>query len=331
MRRAPTALKHVDVACKAPVTRSNGSGVGQIRVIYCARDLHSMEVVHGQSGREEEGVSEAREEEEDREEGSPSRDFETREGEGGPEGTAPREEQDGEGQEEGESHRQEGEEGGPENRSARKSRGPDGGGQEDRDGRGSASGFAHAAATHARTAASAPADGCPSGTLEADTCGPRGASVTRSSRTASASPHAHPVAEAHAFHSVVGSRLTIPGRLRTTGPARSLLAGPLARARAPYPDWHVLRVAPRLDPSITHRRWATMRNALVLALLAGGIALGAPEDTRAQGLIAVGEMAPDFELPGATRYGALAEPVTLSDYRGETVVLAFFFRVRTPG
>jgi peroxiredoxin Q/BCP len=74
-----------------------------------------------------------------------------------------------------------------------------------------------------------------------------------------------------------------------------------------------------------------MRNAFFLALLAGGIALGAPVDARAQGLLAVGEMAPDFELPGATRYGALAEPVRLSDYRGETVVLAFFFRVRTPG
>lgn len=73
-----------------------------------------------------------------------------------------------------------------------------------------------------------------------------------------------------------------------------------------------------------------MRNALFLALLAGGFALGAA-DARAQDLIAVGEMAPDFELQGATRYGALADPVRLSDYRGETVVLAFFFRVRTPG
>jgi peroxiredoxin len=49
------------------------------------------------------------------------------------------------------------------------------------------------------------------------------------------------------------------------------------------------------------------------------------------GLIAVGEMAPDFALPGATRYGALADPVRLSDYRGETVVISFFFRVRSPG
>jgi peroxiredoxin Q/BCP len=74
-----------------------------------------------------------------------------------------------------------------------------------------------------------------------------------------------------------------------------------------------------------------MRLATFLALLAGAIAMGAPVDARAQGLLAVGEMAPDFELPGATRYGALASPVRLSDYRGETVVLAFFFRVRTPG
>jgi thioredoxin-dependent peroxiredoxin len=45
----------------------------------------------------------------------------------------------------------------------------------------------------------------------------------------------------------------------------------------------------------------------------------------------VGVEAPDFELPGATRYGELAESVKLSDYRGQTVVLAFFFRARTRG
>jgi peroxiredoxin Q/BCP len=47
--------------------------------------------------------------------------------------------------------------------------------------------------------------------------------------------------------------------------------------------------------------------------------------------IAVGTMAPDFELPGATRYGVLQDPVRLSDFRGEVVVLAFFFRARTRG
>jgi len=74
-----------------------------------------------------------------------------------------------------------------------------------------------------------------------------------------------------------------------------------------------------------------MRRTILLALLAGAFAMGAPVAGNAQELLAVGEMAPDFALPGATRYGALAEPMRLSDYRGETVVLAFFFRVRTPG
>ena len=75
-----------------------------------------------------------------------------------------------------------------------------------------------------------------------------------------------------------------------------------------------------------------MRKAICLAVVAGALAMAAPADTSAQdGLLAVGTMAPDFALPGATRYGALAQPVRLSDFRGETVVLSFFFRVRTPG
>jgi peroxiredoxin Q/BCP len=45
----------------------------------------------------------------------------------------------------------------------------------------------------------------------------------------------------------------------------------------------------------------------------------------------VGAVAPDFALPGATRYGLLKSPVRLSDYKGETVVLAFFFKARTRG
>jgi len=45
----------------------------------------------------------------------------------------------------------------------------------------------------------------------------------------------------------------------------------------------------------------------------------------------VGTVAPDFALPGATRYGLLKSPVRLSDYKGETVVLAFFFKARTRG
>jgi hypothetical protein len=76
-----------------------------------------------------------------------------------------------------------------------------------------------------------------------------------------------------------------------------------------------------------------MRQAICVMLLAGAFVMGDPVDAGAQddGLLAVGEMAPDFALPGATRHGVLEEPVSLSDYRGETVVLAFFFRVRTRG
>lgn len=44
-----------------------------------------------------------------------------------------------------------------------------------------------------------------------------------------------------------------------------------------------------------------------------------------------GSVAPDFSLPGATRYGILRDPVRLSDYRGDVVVIGFFFRARTPG
>ncbi len=78
-----------------------------------------------------------------------------------------------------------------------------------------------------------------------------------------------------------------------------------------------------------HSRWVS------LAALAGALALGATAPAAGQEaepeLLAVGEMAPDFALPGATRYGVLADPVRLSHYRGETVVIAFFFRVRTRG
>ena len=46
---------------------------------------------------------------------------------------------------------------------------------------------------------------------------------------------------------------------------------------------------------------------------------------------AVNDVAPDFTLAGADRYGLLKTPVRLSDYRGRTVVLAFFFQARTKG
>lgn len=73
------------------------------------------------------------------------------------------------------------------------------------------------------------------------------------------------------------------------------------------------------------------KNFLTVALLAGlagGAAAQQPADPPGP---KVGDMAPDFSLSGATRYGLLQEPVRLSQYRGEVIVLAFFSRARTRG
>ncbi len=77
-----------------------------------------------------------------------------------------------------------------------------------------------------------------------------------------------------------------------------------------------------------------MGRLVALALLTGGLILGTASESAAQAehqFLAVGETAPDVQFSAGTRYGVLAEPVSLSDFRGETVVLAFFFRARTPG
>lgn len=55
------------------------------------------------------------------------------------------------------------------------------------------------------------------------------------------------------------------------------------------------------------------------------------EPAGAQNAPAVATEAPDFTGSGVTRYGALDHPVTLSDFRGKTVVLAFFPKARTKG
>ena len=77
-----------------------------------------------------------------------------------------------------------------------------------------------------------------------------------------------------------------------------------------------------------------MRRLVLAALVALGMtAVGAavPTPVVGQEPWEVGAEAPDFTLPGATRHGVLADSVRLSDYAGETVVLAFFFRARTKG
>jgi len=47
--------------------------------------------------------------------------------------------------------------------------------------------------------------------------------------------------------------------------------------------------------------------------------------------LTVGTEAPDFTLPAATEAGVSAKPVRLADLRGQTVVIAFFFKARTGG
>jgi cytochrome oxidase Cu insertion factor (SCO1/SenC/PrrC family) len=71
-----------------------------------------------------------------------------------------------------------------------------------------------------------------------------------------------------------------------------------------------------------------------LLLIVGGVT-GAQQSAAPAPVAAVGpavnDVAPNFTLAGATRYGLLKTPVTLADYRGRTVVLAFFFQARTKG
>jgi hypothetical protein len=45
----------------------------------------------------------------------------------------------------------------------------------------------------------------------------------------------------------------------------------------------------------------------------------------------VGAVAPEFSLPGATAEGVLSDSVTVGDFEGKTIVLAFFYRARTKG
>jgi cytochrome oxidase Cu insertion factor (SCO1/SenC/PrrC family) len=83
-------------------------------------------------------------------------------------------------------------------------------------------------------------------------------------------------------------------------------------------------------------RFATLTIAAAVTLV------GAGQTARAQQTAApaastvpagpvVNDLAPDFTLAGADRYGLLKTPVRLSDYRGSTVVLAFFYQARTKG
>jgi peroxiredoxin Q/BCP len=80
---------------------------------------------------------------------------------------------------------------------------------------------------------------------------------------------------------------------------------------------------------------AARQAGMAAAILAAASAVAVAQATPAPGSAAtapdVGQVAPDFSLPGATRFGLLKDPVKLSDYKGQTVVLAFFPKARTRG
>ncbi|TFG51378.1 MAG: hypothetical protein E4H38_01725 [Gemmatimonadales bacterium] len=69
-----------------------------------------------------------------------------------------------------------------------------------------------------------------------------------------------------------------------------------------------------------------MRGIVLIAALAL-----TPPPAPAQQPVAVGTEAPDFVLAGAGRSGVMSTPVRLSDYRDQTVVIAFFYRARSSG
>lgn len=77
----------------------------------------------------------------------------------------------------------------------------------------------------------------------------------------------------------------------------------------------------------------TIHVALALAALPAAVAAQQPQAPAVPAVppLEIGAVAPDFAMSGATRFGILKHPVRLSDYKGKTVVLAFFFRARTRG
>jgi peroxiredoxin Q/BCP len=76
------------------------------------------------------------------------------------------------------------------------------------------------------------------------------------------------------------------------------------------------------------------RNATLLAVaLVTCVTVAGAQDPAAKPEVGpkVGDMAPDFSLPGATMTGLTTSPVSLSQFKGQTVIVAFFPKARTSG
>ncbi len=75
----------------------------------------------------------------------------------------------------------------------------------------------------------------------------------------------------------------------------------------------------------------SFRRIAALLVLAGVLGPAPVEAQESGEPLTVGTEAPDFEGLASTRYGVLKDPILLREFRGKTVILAFFFRARTPG
>jgi peroxiredoxin Q/BCP len=73
------------------------------------------------------------------------------------------------------------------------------------------------------------------------------------------------------------------------------------------------------------RRCTTVLAGMVTTLVTALMAQEKPTP------LAVGTTAPDFSLKAATKDGVSPKAASLKDFRGQTVVLAFFYKARTGG
>ena len=77
-----------------------------------------------------------------------------------------------------------------------------------------------------------------------------------------------------------------------------------------------------------------MTRSSILASAAAGLflAVAAPVSAQESGEpLPVGTEAPDFALTGATADGILPEAIGPTDFRNQTLVIAFFYRARSSG
>lgn len=86
---------------------------------------------------------------------------------------------------------------------------------------------------------------------------------------------------------------------------------------------------------VIRRTRSAVATVAVISIGGGTLAAGTAQAQQAAAAVPdngpkVGDMAPDFTLPTATR-DRLGKPLTLSSLRGRTVVIAFFPRARTSG